>query len=112
MNFSIYLKFLLIIAPVILLSTIGFNRLIDPYALYGGPIIEGLNANKPAFSSHAYMSKATAVTGAPPTTIFLGSSRGERGMDPHHPALGGDQRYKGKNINYLWVVKYRYNCDP
>ncbi len=93
MNFSIYLKFFLLVALLVLLSTVGFNRLIDPYALYGGPIIEGLNANKPAFSSHAYMAKAVAVTGTSPTTIFLGSSRGERGMDPHHPALEGDQKY-------------------
>ena len=93
MNFSIYLKFFLFAVLLVLLSTVGFNRLIDPYALYGDPTIEGVNANKPAFSSHAYMAKATAVTVAPPTTIFLGSSRGERGMDPHHPALRGDQRY-------------------
>ena len=93
MNFSIYLKFFLFAVLLVLLSTVGFNRLIDPYALYGDPTIEGVNANKPSFSNHAYMAKATAVTVAPPTTIFLGSSRGERGMDPHHPALRGDQRY-------------------
>jgi len=93
MNFSIYLKFFLFAVLLVLLSTVGFNRLIDPYALYGDPTIEGVNANKPSFSNHAYMAKATAVTVAPPTTIFLGSSRGERGMDPLHPALSGDKRY-------------------
>ncbi|MBT3612818.1 MAG: hypothetical protein HOH97_01550 [Thiotrichales bacterium] len=75
------------------MTLIGFNRLIDPYALYGGPIIEGVNANKPAFSSHAYMAKAIAVQEMMPSTIFLGSSRGERGMDPIHPALDGEKKY-------------------
>ena len=93
MLFTKYLKFSVFIIPLILLLIIGFNRLIDPYALYGGPMIEGLNVNKPAFSSHAYMGKATAIKGVRPSTIFLGSSRGELGMDPLHPALDGDKRY-------------------
>ncbi len=93
MHFSSYLKFLTVAIPLVLLSIVGFNRLIDPFALYDGPMIEGLNANKPTFSSHAYMAKAVAIEGMRPSTIFLGSSRGERGMDPLHPALNGDQRY-------------------
>ena len=75
------------------LAIVGFNRLMDPYALYGGPTIEGININKPTLSSHAYMAKAVAVNRVRPSTIFLGSSRGERGMDPLHPALNGDKRY-------------------
>lgn len=93
MHFSSYLKFLTVAIPLVLLSIVGFNRLIDPFALYDGPMIEGLNANKPVFSSHAYMAKATAIERIRPSAIFLGSSRGERGMDPLHPALNGDKRY-------------------
>jgi len=85
MLFTKYLKFSVFIIPLTLLLIIGFNRLIDPYALYGGPTIEGINANKPAFSSHLRLSKAAAIRQQKPHAIVLGTSRGEYGIDPEHP---------------------------
>lgn len=85
MLFTKYLKFSVFIIPLILLLIIGFNRLIDPYTLYGGPTIEGINANKPAFSSHLRLSKAAAIQQQKPHAIVLGTSRGEYGIDPEHP---------------------------
>lgn len=93
MYFTKYLRFFAIATLLTLFVIIAFNRLIDPYALYGGPTIEGVNANKPAFSSHLYMAKAIAIQNIQPTTISLGSSRGERGMDPLHPALSDSNSY-------------------
>ena len=84
MNFSNYLKFLPIVASLALLSIVGFNRLIDPFALYGGPLIEGVNIHKTAFNRNTRMSKAAAIYQQNPLAIVLGSSRSERGIDPSH----------------------------
>jgi hypothetical protein len=84
MNFSNYLKFLSIVASLALLSIVGFNRLIDPFALYGGPLIEGVNIHKTAFSRDTRMSKAAAIYQQNPLAIVLGSSRSEQGIDPSH----------------------------
>jgi len=75
------------------LAIVGFNRLINPYALYGGPTIEGINANKTALSSHMRMIKAAAIRQQRPTAIVLGTSRGEYGIDPEHPGWGTQSVY-------------------
>ena len=81
---------------------IAFNRLINPYALYDGPTIEGLNANKPAFSHHLRMAKAAAVRQQRPNAVVLGTSRGEYGIDPYHPGWDDQSVYNlslsGANI--------------
>ena len=108
MNFSIYLKFLLIAVPVVLISTVGFNRLIDPYALYGGPTIEGVNTNKPAFSSHLRLAKAAAIRQQRPSAIVLGTSRGEYGIDPDHPGWDTSSVYNLSLSSANLYESFRY----
>ncbi len=85
MHFSRYLKLSAFVMLFILLPVIAFNRLIDPYLLYNGPLIDGLNLIKPVFSTHIRLSKAEAVRKKKPASIVLGSSRAEAGIDPSHP---------------------------
>ena len=108
MNFSIYLKFLLIAVPVVLISTVGFNRLIDPYALYGGPTIEGVNTNKPAFFSHLRLAKAAAIRQQRPSAIVLGTSRGEYGIDPDHPGWDTSSVYNLSLSSANLYESFRY----
>ena len=108
MNFSIYLKFLLIAVSVVLISTVGFNRLIDPFALYGGPIIEGVNIHKTAFNRNTRMSKAAAIYQQNPLAIVLGSSRGEYGIDPDHPGWDTSSVYNLSLSSANLYESFRY----
>jgi hypothetical protein len=88
MLFSRYLYYFVFVIPSIILFIVGFNYLVDPFALHDTPLIEGVNVKKPFFSSHLRMSKAAAIRRYKPTSIVLGSSRGEHGIDPEHPGWG------------------------
>jgi hypothetical protein len=83
--FSKYLKGLASLILTSLLMVISFNRFMDPYALYDGPRIDGININKPAFYTHIQIAKATTVRRLKPSAIVLGTSRANYGIDPLHP---------------------------
>ena len=83
--FSSYLKAIAWLIPISLMTVFAFNRFMDPFDIFDGPRIEGINANKPHFLSHLRMSKAIAVQRLKPTAIILGTSRAEAGIDPLHP---------------------------
>ena len=106
--FHTYLKTVALVTSLMILLAIGINRLIDPYALFNGPSIEGINANKQAFGSHLRMSKAAAIRHFRPRAIVLGTSRGESGIDPQHPGWSSKPVYNlslsGGNI----YEAYRY----
>lgn len=80
-----YLRLLLVTAICTVLLVLLINRLIDPIGLYEGPSIEGVNANKPAFEKHLRLGKAEAVRRSRASTVVLGTSRTEFGVDPEHP---------------------------
>ena len=105
---SRYLRVLLFGTMAFLLLAVGFNRLIDPFGLFDGPHIEGINTNKPEFVSHLRMAKAAAVQRLHPRAIVLGTSRGEIGIDPQHPGWSVQPVYNlalsGGNI----YEAYRY----
>ncbi len=88
-----YLRILLIGTGVAIGLFAGVNRLIDPFGLFDGPRIEGLNANKPEFAFHLRLAKAQAVRRVRPRAIVLGTSRGEIGIDPQHPGWGAQPVY-------------------
>jgi hypothetical protein len=91
--FHRYLQRLSLWVVVVLLATVGMNRLIDPYGIYPSPRVEGLNAVKPEFFSHLRLAKAIAVKRSKPGAIVLGTSRAEIGIDPDHPGWGAAPVY-------------------
>jgi hypothetical protein len=93
MHFDRYLKLLSFAIAGVFLFVAAFNRLIDSYALYEGPVIEGLNKNKPVFSRHLRLSKAAAIRKYKPTAIVLGTSRAEYAIDPKHAGWQEDEVY-------------------
>jgi hypothetical protein len=84
---SRYLRQLGIVLGSMLAAVASFNFIIDPYGLWGAPVIERLNAGKPAERDNEMMFKAADVRRARPATLLLGSSRVDLGLDPLHPAL-------------------------
>lgn len=76
------------VAGVLALVT-AFNLLMDPFLVFGSPLIEGINARKPAIVKQQRFAKAYAIRHFRPQAIILGTSRAEQGMDPGHPAFSG-----------------------
>jgi hypothetical protein len=106
--FARYLKRIASIATIFLLLLAAFSYFIDPYRLYDVPLVEGLNVIKPKFESYSYLSKAKAIRVIKPTTILLGSSRSEIGMDVLHPALNGEKRYNLSLVGSTFNDVIRY----
>lgn len=71
----------------LLASLAAFNAFIDPFDVFGAPLVDGVNAVKHGIRTHTRTSKAYAVRRAAPRTIILGSSRGESAFYPSHPGF-------------------------
>ena len=92
-----YIKILVILSIIFVITAISFNWFINPYGIFNSPEIEGINKKKPEFSSHLRLAKAMAVYEQKPEAVILGTSRSEFGFDPNHPG---------------WKVKSVYNIGP
>lgn len=69
-----------------------FNTLVDPYGVLNSPDVPTLNQKKVAKSTgNARLFKAIDIQRIKPVTIFLGTSRTERGLDPKHSAFDNEQ---------------------
>lgn len=77
---------------LIAIATIATCVLIDPYWIFGSPAQEGFNALKPHAASQAMMAKAALSGRIAPSTVLLGNSRTEAGIDPTSDAWPGDRR--------------------
>ncbi len=58
---------------------------VDPYAVYGVPLVRHFNANKPELHKNLRFVKAVRLQAAAPAAIWLGTSRAEYGLDFDHP---------------------------
>lgn len=83
-DFKRYSILLVSIVLFFLSSLALFNWLVDPYWIYRGVEINGVNNVKPEFRTHVRMSKANLVNKLEPRGLILGSSRAGYGLDPEH----------------------------
>ncbi|NOZ53110.1 MAG: hypothetical protein GXP08_08210 [Gammaproteobacteria bacterium] len=71
-----------------LLLLLGFvaslNYLVDPYGLFGTARISSFNKNKPTASTRVRLVKPYEVVRVKPSTIIVGNSRPEMGLNPNH----------------------------
>lgn len=79
-----YLRILFITVATLLPLVIGLNKVIDPFRLYNGPELSGINEIKPEIDNRARLAKAWGVYRRKPTGIILGSSRSDYGLNPEH----------------------------
>jgi hypothetical protein len=90
-NFWNFNKWFFSGAAIVILMVVCFNALIDPYGIYKAPILLGINHVKPQRKFNDRLVKAIDIIHIKPLTIFLGSSRTKRGLNPNHPALSSSQ---------------------
>jgi hypothetical protein len=82
MNWNKYLNRVIFTVVLLLIVIIIINRLVDPFSIHNGPTFKGFNEKKPIFSTHVKMAKAAAIRNKKNTSIVIGSSTVEYGIDP------------------------------
>lgn len=66
----------------------AINIIVDPFWRFDLVNIPGFNAQRAAFPTHARLAKAGVMCRLQPTTVAIGTSRVEVGIDPTHPGFG------------------------
>tara|TARA_R110002110_G_scaffold91264_1_gene237361 strand:- start:11065 stop:12216 length:1152 start_codon:yes stop_codon:yes gene_type:complete len=84
MSVSVYIKSLLGFTLALALLVVGFNYVVDPYAITGVTRIEGLNARKTDINNYTRLSKKYQPLDAQYTALIVGNSRVEMGLNPQH----------------------------
>lgn len=84
---SRYLRIFCSLVIVLLGSVISLNWFVDPFSVFGAPLIRGFNANKPGYVDHLRMTHVYRVQRLKPDCILIGTSRTGRGLRPDHPSL-------------------------
>ena len=99
------------LACVVLAAIVAaFNAVMDPYLVIGTPRIAHLNAYKPAVDTQERLMKAYDVLRARPSTLILGTSRVDLGLDDQNPAWPADNRpvYNLGLVGAGLYTSYRY----
>ena len=72
--------------------TVGiFDIIVDPYDVFNTPNFLGINHSKLRKDNSDRLFKAIDVIRIKPVTVFMGSSRTKRAIDPNDPALKNNQ---------------------
>jgi len=112
-----YLKTLGAVFMLLLLLSITFNFVIDPYRIYTGPRIDSINKIKPEMDTHLRMAKAWIVYDKKPDRIISGSSRADYGLNPEHEGWGGKGVYNlglsgGNMYEVLRYFQHAHAINP
>ncbi len=86
-RFGCYLATFLLLVIAMIFGLAGFNAFIDPYGVFGAPLIDGVNRVKLGFIHHERIAKTHALERNLPATVILGSSRVNSALDPEHPGF-------------------------
>ena len=116
-QFKKYIRSIFILGIALLALIVGFNWFVNPFDIYGSPVINGFNADKPEMATHARMMKAYAVRVVQPETVIIGSSRALWGIDPnwegwvYHPVY--NLALQGVNVyEELRYFQHAQNIHP
>jgi len=86
--FKKYVHGLLAVAGGALLFVIAVNALVNPFNLYDGLRIRGVNDYKYRLIKHQRLTKPAEILRLHPDCLILGTSRIQIGLDPAHPGWG------------------------
>ena len=80
-----YLTLAMIALPLVFVTCV--NLIVNPYGIFATPTIDNFNHIKPKQKNLDRLYKAFEIRRIKPTTILLGSSRVETGLNAQHPAF-------------------------
>lgn len=68
---------------------VTLNWTMDPYNIFDGPHIEGINTQKPVIKENERIYKTVRLANQTADVVLLGTSRADNGLDPLHPVFAG-----------------------
>lgn len=98
---------ILVFASTIVLFIGGFNWLVDPYDIFDSPKIDGFNVNKPETETKQRPYKAIKLLKQKPETVFFGTSRTDRGIDPDNKIFHQKSIFNA-SINGMTPIECEY----
>lgn len=81
-----FLKGWLAGTAVLLLLVAALNVAVDPFFVFGTPLVRGFNQYKPATQGHEALAKPALLPRNRPHTVLVGTSKVQVGLDPDSPA--------------------------
>lgn len=79
---SRYLTLFSVVVLTVLAATTGVAWLVDPYAYWNTPVIDGVNRYRPASGKHLLQVKLRQYERLQPTVLVAGNSRVDIGINP------------------------------
>lgn len=76
----------LVACCALLLGVAGLNVAVDPFFVFGTPLIAGFNQMKPATQGRESLAKPHLLLRAQPHTLLIGTSKMQVGISPESPA--------------------------
>jgi hypothetical protein len=80
----------LAVTAVLLLAVGALNVAVDPFFVFGAPLIAGFNQYKPATLGRETLAKPALLPRAQPHTVLIGTSKVQVGLDPQSTAWAPD----------------------
>ena len=77
---------------VLLLAVAGLNAAVDPFLVFGSPLIAGFNQYKPATQGREALAKPALLLRVQPRTVLIGTSKVQVGLDPLSAAWRPDDQ--------------------
>lgn len=77
---------------VLAFLSVALGVLVDPYRMFGTPVVIGWTALKPRIYEHTGIAKTYQLERTAPRTVLLGNSRVEVGFDPASPEWPANAR--------------------
>ena len=71
---------------MLLLLVAALNVAVDPFFVFGTPLVHGFNRYKPATQGREALAKSALLPRAQPHTLLVGTSKVQVGLDPASPA--------------------------
>lgn len=103
-------RYLIVLTAITLLTAIplvSFSWFMNPYGLFQGPLVDGLNVIKPQLGFFERQIKTYRISSLKPVALVLGSSRPDVGLDPGHPGFSEPAYNLGLGQASTYTV-YRY----
>jgi hypothetical protein len=111
MSTKLYTRYSIIGLLFLLLFTVIINRIVDPFWYYRDISINGFNAIKTEYHSYESQIKPIIIKEIRPEIMIFSNSYFEIGLNPLHPALTDNGRFRSYNYGIVAAVWDKVYCN-
>lgn len=105
-----YIAICLVVAVTLVSLIAAANFIVNPFGIYGTPVIKGLNDYYPAANAFPRLHKIERVKRVKPEVVIIGSSRADSGLNPT-AAFFGDARVYNFALSASTIYEQRRTLE-